>query len=404
MGVILYAWELGGGYGHTSAFLPIARMLKERGHEVIFALRDLEYAETLLGTDGFCYLQAPMRWPVASFAPPAFSYPELLRNNGFADSARLFTQVKAWQALYRYVQPNLIVFDHAPTGALAARQFDVPQISFGTGFFIPPPLSPLPNLRPWQPPPQRDLLTVETQVLATINTVLQHQSLPPLPKVADLLQKTEACICTFPELDHYRQRGNANYIGPMFLDCDGIEPRWPVAGNEKLFAYLAPHYPALDVLLAQLKASPWSVLVHIPATTPAFIEKHSSANLHISARPLNISAVAAQCDLAICHGGVASVSAFLLRGKPLLVLPNHLEQLITARNANALGAATYITPEAKKPNFKAALAELLGKASYRQAAEAFAGHYADFCPTQQAVAVSERCEALLRQSYINGSS
>ena len=59
MSKILYAWELGGGYGHIGPFYPVAMELKKRGHEVIFTLKDLEHIDALLGKDYFPYLQAP---------------------------------------------------------------------------------------------------------------------------------------------------------------------------------------------------------------------------------------------------------------------------------------------------------------------------------------------------------
>jgi len=33
MGKIAYCWELGGGLGHITSFMPVAGHLKEKGHE-----------------------------------------------------------------------------------------------------------------------------------------------------------------------------------------------------------------------------------------------------------------------------------------------------------------------------------------------------------------------------------
>ena len=60
MSRIIYAWELGAGYGHLAAFLPLAKALRAAGHEVIFVVKELTHAETLLGQQGFAYLQAPL--------------------------------------------------------------------------------------------------------------------------------------------------------------------------------------------------------------------------------------------------------------------------------------------------------------------------------------------------------
>jgi UDP:flavonoid glycosyltransferase YjiC (YdhE family) len=45
---ILLAWELGGDYGHLMSFLTLAREFARRGHEPIFALRELTFVDTVL--------------------------------------------------------------------------------------------------------------------------------------------------------------------------------------------------------------------------------------------------------------------------------------------------------------------------------------------------------------------
>ncbi|WP_231890208.1 glycosyltransferase [Methylomonas methanica] len=371
---------------------------------MLFALKDLEYAEVLLAGDNFAYLQAPMRWPDDHPRPPASSYPGLILNAGFTYEIGLLTRAKAWQYLYQQLNPDLIVFDHAPTALLAAHGFNIPRAGFGNGFFSPPRISPMPNIRPWFRVADKVLSDIERQVLNTTNSVLARLNTPPLRILADLFEFAEDFICTFPELDHYKQWRSANYWGPTILQTAGIEPIWPSVGAEKIFAYLHPKYPGLEALLKQLRASPWSILVHIPGTTPAFIEKNSSANLHITPQPVMISAAAEQCDLAICHGGVATLSAFLLRGKPLLTLPFQIEQLISAQNAAALGAGAYVTVESKSPNFKTSLTELFRHEKYSQAARQFAEKYAGFSSTQQAIDIAARCETLMTNAHINGNN
>ena len=52
MAKILFAWELGGDYGHLARLLPLARELLARGHRPIFVLRDLLGAEAILAPHG----------------------------------------------------------------------------------------------------------------------------------------------------------------------------------------------------------------------------------------------------------------------------------------------------------------------------------------------------------------
>lgn len=396
MSRIVYAWELGGGYGHISAFLSVAKQLQERGHEVVFVLKNLEHAHTLLGKYGFSYLQAPVRWPGVSTLPPAINYAGILRNTGFHETAGLLARTRAWKTLIAYLEPDLLLFDHAPTALLAARDLEVPRALFGTGFYSPPRTSPMPAMRPWLSVPEKELVNSEARIIMTINSVMDLIGGRHLTVLADLFEAEEDFLCTLPEIDHYQGRKQGVHWGPAFSHAEGFDPIWPSVGDKRLFAYLNKDYAGLEPLLQQLRASSWSVLAHIPGTTPAFMHKHSSANLHISAQPVNLRQVGRQCELAICHAGAGTVAAMLLSGKPLLMLPMHLEQSLTARNVALLGAGIGIPPETKKPNYRAAVMDILSNAKYTKAAEQFADKYASFDPGEQAVRIADRCEALMR--------
>lgn len=50
MSRILFAWELGGGYGHLGPFRPIAEALLAQGHELTLAVRDVERAHAVFGS------------------------------------------------------------------------------------------------------------------------------------------------------------------------------------------------------------------------------------------------------------------------------------------------------------------------------------------------------------------
>jgi hypothetical protein len=56
---VLFTWEIGQGFGHVLPLLPVARELKSRGCNVIFALRDVRGAGALLKREEFTVLQAP---------------------------------------------------------------------------------------------------------------------------------------------------------------------------------------------------------------------------------------------------------------------------------------------------------------------------------------------------------
>lgn len=395
MSKILYAWELGAGYGHIGAFLSVAKQFQERGHEVIFVLKDLAHAHTLLGKYGFSYVQAPMRWPGGAAVPPAINYAGILRNTGFHEPAGLLARTQAWKTLIACLKPDILLFDHAPTALLAARGLAIPRALFGTGFYSPPRLSPMPTMQPWLHVPEQELVNSEALIVTMINSVMEQVGGRRLTVLADLFEVEENFLCTLPELDHYQGRKQGGYWGPFFTGSEGIEPVWPGVGDKRLFAYLNRDYAGLEPLLRQLRTSSWSVLAHIPGTTPAFIQKNSGANLHISAQPVNMRQAASQCETVICHAGAGIVAAMLLAGRPLLMLPMHLEQALTARNVASLGAGVCIPAETKKPNYRSAVMEILSNGKYTKTAEKFAGKYAGLVPETQALRIVERCEALI---------
>jgi UDP:flavonoid glycosyltransferase YjiC (YdhE family) len=397
MSSIVFAWELGGGYGHIDAFLPIAKILQARGHNVVWVLKDLQHVSMLLDSQGFSYLQAPICWPTIYHSTPAMNYAGILRNTGFHDPAGLLARTKAWQTLFTYLNPDLILFDHAPTALLATNSRNYPRALFGSSFCSPPKVSPMPSIRPWLKVSDKELTGVESDVVTIANAVLSQLESKPLNILADLFEVEEDFLCALAELDHYPNRHNGRYWGPSFNDADGVDPVWPSKGNKRIFAYLSKEYAGLEPLLQQLRGASYSILVHIPGITPAFIQKFSSANLHISPYPVNLRKTAEQCDLVICHAGAGTLAAMILKGKPLLMLPMQVEQFLLARNIVSLGAGICIPAEVKKPNYLTAIHDLIALERYKNTAVIFSEKYQSTNQQQHQEKIANRCEELLNE-------
>jgi hypothetical protein len=124
---VFYAWEIGEGLGHITSFLPLALELRQRGHDVITALRELPRAENI-GRHGFAMLQAPL-WQGTPLNPPRppMSYAELLFFFGYLDASRSTAMIKAWTGLMSLIAPDLIIANHAPTALIAARVLGIPR-------------------------------------------------------------------------------------------------------------------------------------------------------------------------------------------------------------------------------------------------------------------------------------
>lgn len=409
MGRILFIWELGAGYGHMVRFLPLALKLRERGHEVIFTLRDLSHAEIIIGRHGFPLLQAPVWLPRITGLPnPPLNYAEILQRFGFLDPSGLTGMTKAYQNLFELVKPALLVIDHAPTALLASQGAGIRRCLIGSGFSSPPRKSPMPNMRPWIDVSEQRLIMSEQKVVSVINNVLSGLGSRPLHILSDLFNVEEDFLCTFPELDHYQDRGKAHYWGPI-LDLQGGIPlrnesyrpqpkariEGPTEGNKKIFAYLKPRYRDFEKIVQELHTLPYTTLIHAPGISEDFINKYQSKNLSFSLQPIHIGQAREWCDLAICHAGHGTVPAMLLAGRPLLMLPMHLEQYLLSLNVVNYGAGLLVNPELQNHDYRGLINQLLKVPSFAERAQSFAEKYADFNSSMQVEDIVKRCLRLV---------
>jgi UDP:flavonoid glycosyltransferase YjiC (YdhE family) len=391
----LFAWELGAGAGHVTRFLPTALLLQERDHEVVFAVRDLPRTKLVLGRHRVPLHQSPLWLRDNPGLPPAVSYAELLLRFGYQNVADLKAMVRGWLTLYEMVRPDLVVIDHGPTALMAAMVGGVRRATIGTGFFLPPRLYPLPSFRPWLDVPADRLQRSEREVLAVVNgALLALGAERRLSGLAELFEADEAFLCTVPELDHY-PRDQGHYWGPAFDALGGDEPQWPSSDGPKIFVYMPGTWAGLPRLLQELAGLRASVLLYLPGLALAAAASYAGPSMRISARPLRMAQVLRECDLVVCHAGHGTVAAALLAGRPLLVIPEQVEQLLVARAVVKLGAARMVNPDSR-PKFSRLIQGILSDGELAQAARGFATKYSHFGPAQPYRSIAERCEALMR--------
>lgn len=392
---IVFCWELGAGYGHVGGFAPIAKILTQNQCNVSFVSKDLSNTETIIGKHNYRYFQSPIHFSQTTKSKAANSYAELLLNCGFHKKQHLLARLKAWRNIFEVLQADLVVIDHSPSALLASRSLQIPTILFGSGFFAPPHLSPLPSLRPWLKIPEKSLIESEQHVLNVVNEVLDCSGSPALEQLHQVFNVEENFLCTFKELDHYPQRENAVYWGPRFSSDGGATIQWPSATTPRVFTYLHASYPHLEPALDALRASGVSVVVHCPGISMNIIRKYTAANLEFVAQPAKQQQIAEECDLVVCHAGHGMVSAMLLAGCPVLLLPMHLEQMLLAHNVAKFKAGIMILPEQAKPNFKKAIMTLLSDSNFKQAAQAFANKHKEFNANERNQAIVNRCLEIL---------
>ncbi len=394
MASVLYAWEQGAALGHLGSFLPLARHLRDRGHDVYWAVKNPASSGPLLHREGFTWLQAPQAREQQRKGPP-LSYADIMLRFGYADADELFGLVGAWCELARLTRAELILTDFAPTALLAARCLGLPCMLFSSCFAIPPARHPLPNMRPWSPVSPGLLRQLDDHVCQSINQVLQRHGCQPLTCCAELFQVEETTLLGFPELDHYPDRGPARYWGSLSDIGEGACYDWPKpTASGRIFAYLRKATPVNLGVLKALKSMNRQSLAYFAESSPEQRRSLQGGGLAFSEEPVDIRQMLRDVDFGIVNGSL-TITAFLRSGKPLLMLPQHLEQFLIARRVEALGAGLLINPEQPQTDPAPLIDALLNEPGYRSNAEAFAKRYAAFDQQSVAQNLLKRVEELL---------
>lgn len=375
MSRILIAWELGSGYGHLDAFASIAQALKDRGHEVMFALRDLSRAEKRLGCNGYRLLQAPVWLPPVDGFPPAANFAELLFRFGYLDTAALTGMLKAWREIFAAVAPDRLLLNFAPTGLLASRGLGLAAAMFGTGYECPPAIDVMPALAPWTNSPASRLRQAETHIAQVINSALVRLNAPPVGSFADLFRGAATILCTTPELDPFAPaRPDAKYVGPV-LESENVAPaNWP-PGNPKVFIYLKSQDPRTVSVLRAIGELKASVLAHVPDLGQRELAPLRALGIGFSPEPIDLGSAARECSCVVCHAGHGTVATALTLGRPLLLLPMQGEQTLTAQRVAAFGAGICVDMFDRSPPYKRLLKRLLSEARFADRAAQFAARY-----------------------------
>jgi UDP:flavonoid glycosyltransferase YjiC (YdhE family) len=389
---ILVAWELGDNYGHVLRQLPIAKELRRRGHDVLFAVKDVAIAQQTLHASGVAFIQAPVTRRKRQLDREIASFADILAFHGFAEQAALHSLGNSWQHLYRLYQPDVMVVDHAPAALFAARLLGIPVAEIGMGFEIPPPVSPYPCFRPWLNLPNSELEQCEEAILANVNALCEAQEHPSFRRLTELMQSDLQLLTTLPEFDHYPQRKNGRYVGPILTLDDGLVVDWPECHAKNIFVYLRPG-GALPAILDTLRQTNANIICVVPGIDTGMKEKYESAALHIHTSYVKLEPLLKRCDLAIGSGpGVGS--ACLLAGVPMLVLPNHIEQMLFAESLVRTGMGLALSLNAIPMHFAAVLDKLLSDPRFAQRAQAMARKYKSYDQDKSVERIANSIERL----------
>ncbi len=384
----VFSWELGAGYGHVQPMLALGQRLRESGVRISCLLPDQRF-ETLLreSLDASVWVLPQPPAPDAGQRP--VSWPDLLCVHGYGDGDALTKRVQAVRRMLARLAPDLLLMEHAPVTLLASRGMAVTRILHGTGFTLPPARDPMPTFR--QDDGDRAARAEQT-LLGAANQALKAIGLAGVEQVSELLAADHAFLCTLPALDHYRDRVNGDYCGPLLTGQTLSTQAWPPGDSDCALVYLKGGWPGLNALLSALGELPVRALVHIDGERPG--SYLAPANVRVSQTPLDIPQLLGKSDLIIHHGGHTLACQALLAGVPQWCLPLHLEQEITARRLNLAGGGHFYLGTSSPARLRKVLSRVLSDQALASSTKQLASRCSGWRIDEQIGRIVRRCQKL----------
>ncbi len=371
-----FAWELGVGTGHFAPYAELIAALVAAGHSIeFFAQKPVLVCQALGDLPVAVHPAVFEHSPVEARLARPLSLADVLWNCGFHRADALRSRLLHWCTQLRDRSLDVLVCDHAPTALLAAHVLKLRAIVAGSGYMLPPRAAPLPRFRWWEAPNHAEQQTREATLLGNINEATLDLGGTPLAAVCDLVCPEAQLLLAFEELDHYLERGPAQYLGTFPAATAGEPPSWPSGPGPRVFAYLNPQIN-LKEILEPILARGARVCAYLPGLDDRSRAGIRHPRLTLLPAPANLRQVAAGADWFLSNANYNSICHLLLLGVPQLMVSYDLEKYMIGRRVEMLGAGLLV-PRTRLAQLGAAAELLSTQRDYRRAARHFAGRYAN---------------------------
>jgi UDP:flavonoid glycosyltransferase YjiC (YdhE family) len=388
---VLFTWEIGNGLGHVLPMLTIARHLKTAGYRVVFALRDVRHAASLLEAAGMEVMQAPYHpdRQIGRHETQPDSMADVLALFGFTNAVVLRNMAATWRRLLQHLKPSVVIASYAPLSLLCAREQGIPTAVVAMPFELPPSVHPLPSTRTGA---ARSQAGQDEAVLDTVRSVFSAQR---FGSVASLFAADRRWIMSFPELDFLFPRKDAQYCGSLSPMDQGV----PITidkpvGQKLILAYLKTELPGLQEIQRAALISPHRWIIYLRGADEVMRASWCVPHIEIHTQPLKLKDVLPPVDVVLSHAGQGMTSASLLAGKPLVMTTDHLESTLNARCVQRMGAGVASTVK----TVSAALDRVLGDDRFTQQAQRFAHKYRNYSVEKVSETLARDIQALSSQS------
>lgn len=340
---VVCIWEIGAGLGHLTRLRPIIQHATKAGHQVFLVAKQLQNIHTIFDIQKLAVLQAPYEnTPAPRKVPISWCEMLLLR---YQNADRLANQLAAWRSIFDLIEPDLVVYDSAPTALIASLGGRWCKWTVGSPFFMPRIDTAQVGVFPNTSGDAASLKRLQRSEQALLNLISKAQERLDwdgrVERVHDVLAQADLeMVTTLPQFDYLGTRQIGEYVGmPASVDGKTCKPAWPVGSKPKVFAYLKT-FPGMRTLLEALNKADASTIIYSRDISAADRKKFDG--LVYLDEPASMDAVCAEADLVIHMAGSQTVARCMSAGVTQLLIANAMEQLFTAKAAQQLGAAFVI--------------------------------------------------------------
>jgi hypothetical protein len=351
---VLFAWELGYGFGHVMRMRRIAAKLRPHGVRTVGVIRDMALAALL--RDTFDEITASPPWPLDD--PSVTQRPsrssatlnDILSSAGLADRGATQRILFAWDEIIRRIRPDLVVADFSPLAGLIARG-RIPLVHIGNGYTLPPyEMKRFPLLHRISPPAWN-----EDATLATVNAAAGTFALKPLDHLPQLFSGDFCLVQTFPLLDPYDTQRTSALEGPMFE-----QPPLPRAvESQSIFVYLSAGGTRQPSIFDALAPFAQRLRLYAPQWPEERLGRLAAAGAKVETQPRPLSTILASSRLVIHHGGSGVAAEALAAGVPQLVISTHIEQELNGEALERAGVARLVKAGRRGPPIEASAIQSL---------------------------------------------
>lgn len=368
---------------HVSRLLEIAKVMRTRGHEVVFAGHG-KYLP-IAGGDGFAIHELPYI--------SVERVVEAVRSQKLwilYREAELGTFIDAELALYRHFQPDLVLLDNRPSARTSADIAGIPTVAVLNVHMSNYRRIPFFSYRqltgglPGMALADRLENAIERQVydrlvMGGLNTIRKKRGL----KRRYAYQHEEGDLSLLADIPEFNPvnalPSHARIIGP--LTWHNTLPA-PACLNKldpgKPTAYFTLGSEGLDELVVQLGVLTRQGIQIVVASGAASLGEVSAPEGVFLEQYINTDALLPHCDLVCCHGGNGTLYQALGHGLPCVVVATHAEQHYGGKRIQELGLGRSLTLKQLKRSGMGklvdAVQQVLATPAYRERAVAFSKH------------------------------